>query len=115
MKKYNTSIFAAGRVVGHVRGDTFHKTIRGSVHLLRRPPAIALDLQSISDAESAGAAWAEIADVESSRVYRAKLDTIRKYGRVFNRGFGEQIYLCLSEWGLDVDAEQLSLFVGVPG
>jgi len=110
MQKESTAIFAGRKVVGHVRGDTFYKSIRASVHMLRKPPAIALDCQSIADAEQAGATWAEILDTESGRVYRARLETIRRYGTVFNRGFGEQIYLCLSAWGQDVEAEQFALF-----
>ncbi len=106
----DTPIFAAGKVVGEVRGDTFHKSIRGSRHILRRPRSLALDLQSITDAELAGAVWAEIIDIESGKVYRAQLDTIRRYGTVFNRGFGEQIYLCLPEWGKDAEADQMALF-----
>lgn len=108
----STPIFAAGKVVGIVRGGTFYKRVAGSRHFLRKPPAIALDLQSIADAARAGATWVEITDTESGKIYRARLDTIRKHGRVFNRGFGMQIYLCLHEWGKDSEAAQLS-FAGV--
>jgi len=109
---HSTPIYASGKVIGHVRGDTFYKAVRGSVHFLRKPPAIALDSQSIADAARAGATWVEITDTESGKIYRARLDTIRKHGRVFNRGFGMQIYLCLHEWGKDSEAAQLS-FAGV--
>ena len=32
-------VYAQGRVVGEVRGGVFCKTVRGSAHMLRRPPA----------------------------------------------------------------------------
>ncbi len=103
-------VHVGARVVGSVYGDVFRKHVRGSAHFLRRPPAIALDVQSIADAESAGAMWAEIHDTESGKVYRARLSSIRAYGAVFNRGFGQQIYLPLSAWGHDEDPSQIALF-----
>lgn len=106
-------VYAGGRVVGVVRGDVFIKHIRGSVHMLQRPPAIAFDVSSLADAARAGAAWAEVTDTETGQTYRARLDTIRNYGRVFNRGYGEQIYLPLAMWGSDDEPAQLSLFAEV--
>lgn len=112
MEKY-ISVFAAGKAIGGVRGDTFYKSIRGSRHFLKRPPAIALDCQSITDARAAGAVWAEVADTETGKVYRAKLDTIERHGHVFNYGFGEQIFLKFSSWGQDDEPAQLPLLAEV--
>jgi hypothetical protein len=93
-----------------VRGDTFRKRIRFSVHALRVPPALALDTQSLEDAERAGAVRVEVLDTESGHAYRAAISTIRARGFRVSRGFGEQIGLALSEWRADDEAEQLSLF-----
>jgi hypothetical protein len=91
-------IRAAGRVVGQVCGGTFHKTIRGSVHLLRCPPAIALDTQSLTDAEAAGAVRVTVRDAETDTVYTASIARIRARGFGVNRGHGEQLALPLHEW-----------------
>ncbi len=48
------AISADGRIVGEVRGTTFTKRIRGSLHLLRQPPAIALSVSVLAQAERAG-------------------------------------------------------------
>jgi hypothetical protein len=106
----STPIRVGARTVGEVRGDTFYKRIRFSVHALRVPPALALDTQSLEDAERAGAQSVEIFDSDSGHTYRAAISTIRARGFFLNRGFGEQIALSLGEWRRDDGAEQLSLF-----
>ncbi len=87
-----------GKVVGRISGDTFHKVVRGSVHQLRRPPAWALDVQSLADAERLGARSVQITDAETGIVYTAPIALIRAKGFVFDRGHGRQIALPLAEW-----------------
>jgi hypothetical protein len=100
--------------VGHVEGAVFRKTVRGSVHMLRRPPAWALDLQSLADAEAAGATAVEIHDRETGLTYWATIASIRRYGFPLNRGHGAQVGLVLERWQVrrrgEPVAEQLSLF-----
>ncbi len=96
-QNHYTPIYAAGRVIGKVKGDTFYKTIRSS-HYLRRPPAIAFDIQSLDDAEQAGAVKVQVRDRENGTVYKSAIKHIREKGKPFNRGFGDQIYLVLEGW-----------------
>lgn len=107
-----TPIYVRNRTVGHVIGTTFHKTIRGSVHLLRRPPAVAFDISTLEDARQAGASQVEVSDSDTGAVYRAPMHLILDKGTRFNRGYGEQVYLTLANWVRpDLgQGEQLALF-----
>lgn len=93
-----TPIYAAGKVVGHVNGDTFYKSVSSSRHQLRQPPAWALDLSSLRQAERAGAMRVELRDRDTGWTWRATVANIRKLGQPLNRGFGEQLALALPFW-----------------
>ncbi len=103
-------IYVRGRVVGYVEDGVFRKRLRGSVHFLRRPPAIAFDISSLHDAQDAGATRVEVTDAETGRVYMASIDEILRDGRYLNRGHGQQVYLLMSRWRHPDAPEQLSLF-----
>ena len=93
--------------------ETFRKTIRGSKHLLRQPPAIAFDTSTLYDAQAAGAVWCEVEDTETRTTYRAKIDRILEKGTAFNRGWGDQIYLEIGFWITKTKPVQLGMFEGV--
>ena len=80
-----------------MENDTFFKTIRKN-HILRKPPAIALDLQSLRDAEAAGATHVEIDIREDGTIYRAPISGIWAKGFEFDRGWGSQQGLVLNGW-----------------
>lgn len=108
-----TPIFAAGKRVGHVSAGVFRKDVRGSVHRLRKPPAWALDVQSLADAEGAGAVRVSLQDVDTGLYHEAEISHIRRHGFVFDRGHGRQIALPLDKWQIrrpgETQARQLSL------
>lgn len=115
MSKFNdTPIWAGGKIVGYVRGDVFCKAARGSRHMLRRPKAWALDIQSLRDAEAAGAKRVAIDEKETDRTYVASTALIWRRGFRFNRGFGEQIGLALEFWRVERPGgpSQLALALG---
>jgi len=97
-KQSVTQIYSGKKVVGMVKGDTFQKSIRGSVHFLRKPPAIAFDVSTINQATEAGAVRVKVIDKESGTVYQATLEHIKEKGFTLNRGYGEQIALILEGW-----------------
>ena len=103
-------IYVRGRVVGTVENGIFRKSIKGSVHLLRKPRAIAFDISTLHDAARAGATQVEITDVENGKIYLARIDDILRDGRRFNRGHGWQIYYLLSRWRNPDSPEQMTLF-----
>lgn len=97
MQNY-TPIRVGNKLVGHVSGDTFAKRVSASRHFLRTPKAIALDLDSLAQAEQAGARRVAVEDTESGIIYRASIDYIRQAGFEIDRGFGRQIALPLNGW-----------------
>ena len=84
-------------MVGKVEGDTFYKSISKN-HYLQRPPAIAFDIESLEQAERAGAVYVQVTDRENGTIYKATIQHIREKGKEFNRGYGDQIYLTLEGW-----------------
>lgn len=109
----STAIHAAGKVVGHVEGQTFAKRVQASRHMLRAPRGWAVDAQSLHDAERMGAKTVEIEDTESRLRYTATIALIRTKGIRLDRGFGKQICLPLEQWMVhEAGARQLT-FGGV--
>jgi hypothetical protein len=107
-------IFANGKVIGKVQGDTFYKTIKNK-HVLRKPPAIANDIGALEDAAKAGAQRVRITNKDSGITYTTTIEQILNEGKRFNRGFGEQVFLPIGEWqasGANI-AVQYELFAGV--
>ena len=91
-------IYAGDRVVGYVKGDTFYKTISGSKHFLRQPPAILFDIQSLSDAEGYAAIYCHVTDRDTGNIYTASIALIWGKPIYKDYGFGKQVGLCLKEW-----------------
>jgi len=110
----STPIFVGSQVVGYVQGNIFRKSIRGSVHMLRKPKAIAFDISTLKDAANAGATQVEVKDTETGKIYLARIDDILRDGKRFNRGYGWQVYYLLSRWRHPDSPAQLSLFGSDP-
>ena len=85
-------------IVGVVQRDTFYKTVKGSLHFLRKPPAIASDVSALYDALKAGARFMQVTDSETGKIYRASIDAILTRGFSLNRGFGKQVALPFEQW-----------------
>lgn len=130
MTNYNaTPIYCGNRQIGEVQNGIFKKRIQFSKHALKRPPALALSLDSLFQAECNGADRVEIFDREQKRTYRATISHIREAGQLIERaGFEQQIALALSGWTVETrggaiqlppqekpnkqDGRQLALFGG---
>jgi hypothetical protein len=106
-KKYFSS---QGRVVAVLRGRILKKRARGSAHMLRQPPAWAIDSQILEQAQRDGAREIEITDVETGLVYRAAIDAFDACGFRFNRGYGDQVGLVLSYWRVETPGAQQLVF-----
>lgn len=87
-----------GRVVGVVRGDVFHKSVSGRRHFLRRPAAIAFDVDTLRQAVDAGARRVRVVDTDNGDVYEADIDEVWAHGWAFNRGWGDQVALHKRRW-----------------
>jgi len=97
------------KVVGNVKGDTLHKTVDSSKHFLRTPPAIAFDELALSEAEKMGATKIKVKDKLTGITYHSTIDAVRSRGFAFNRGFGSQVGLALSEWSKNEES-QIKIF-----
>lgn len=101
-------IFAQGigHPVGYVQDGEFRKSVRGSVHFLRSPRAIAFDTSTLRDAERAGARRVVVQDTETGKVYRADIDTVLAHGFRVERGHNEQTALTMERWSTSGNEHQ---------
>jgi|TARA_R100000081_G_C4742693_1_gene129826 hypothetical protein len=97
------------KVVGNVDGDTLHKTVDSSKHFLRTPPAIAFDELALSKAKEMGATKIKVKDKRTGLEYHTSIVNLENRGFTFNRGFGDQIGLSLSEWSKSEES-QIKIF-----
>lgn len=91
----------SGQIIGHIEGDTFIKRVKASKHMLRQPPAWALDDAVLRDLAGQGVARVVYIDTETHRTYCTTVDTFASKGRLFNRGYGDQVLLPLGWWAVD--------------
>ena len=98
VQSHSTTIFVGNQIVGCVEGKIFHKSINGSIHMLQRSPAIAFDVESISQAKKAGALHIKVIDKDDGTIYETSIQHLRERCIEFNRSYGDQIYLVLEEW-----------------
>ena len=93
------------KVVGRVEGDTLHKTVDSSKHFLRTPPAIAFDELALSKAKEMGASKIKVKDKRTGLEYHTSIVNLNNRGFTFNRGFGNQVGLSLSEWSKSEESQ----------
>lgn len=94
----STPVYIGSKIVGAVQGDVFRKTIAGSKHLLRKPLAIAISTDALSQAERFGATRIEVFDREAKVMYCSTIAHLREGGFALDRGFGRQVALPLTGW-----------------
>jgi hypothetical protein len=86
-----------GKHIGDVIGNEWRKDIVTS-HMLTTPPAIANDVQALHDAIRAGAEYFVARNTLTGIIFRASISKIFDKGVPMNRGYGNQIYLVLSDF-----------------
>ena len=91
--------------VGVVKDKTLVKEIDSSKHLLRTPPAIAFDELALSEAEELGASRIKVKDKLTGITYYSTIEAVRSRGFTFNRGFGNQVGLSLTEWSKNEESQ----------
>jgi len=109
----HTYFSTSGKPVATLCGRTLQKRVRGSVHMLRRPPAWCIDEVIFEQARQDGAQMVEVTDIETRRIYRAAVDAFALHGFKFNRGHGDQIGLALSHWQVETQAARQLMLFGV--
>jgi hypothetical protein len=88
------------KIIGTIQGDTFYKTIDSAKHLLRQPPAIAIQATAIQYCMAHEIRFIEIRDCKSGQTWRCTLNQFLDSKFSFNRGYGEQYALPLDKWNL---------------
>lgn len=101
------------RVIGYLKGNAFIKTVIGSKHQLRKPPAWAIDAETYEREIRPSAAELVIIDKESGITYSASVQTFDRLKGELDRGFGRQYFLTLKHWEVRGNGHhQLSLWGG---
>lgn len=102
---------ATGRVCAAIEGHVLRKTVRRSLHFLRKPPGIAFDVRILEEARAAGVLAVLVVESEQAHIYTASLGDFERWGVPLNRGYGAQLALPLEHWQVrrPGDAVQLSL------
>ncbi len=99
----------AGRHVGDVVSGVFKKRISGSRHILRKPRALALSIESLKQAEHVGACEIEITDRESKNVYSCSIEYFKEYAFPIQRGgFEPQLALLIGDFDITSPLEYQS-------
>lgn len=100
-----------GKVYGSLENGVLYKRIIGSRHLLRKPPAIAIDAE-LYDAYRTKIQAIEVHDIETSTAYRLLRAEFEQYRWVLDRGYGKQYAVHISHWRKVVEPinGQLSLW-----
>lgn len=102
-------IYTDGRVVGEVVGEVFKKNITGSRHILHKPRAIALSVESLTQAEKVGAHEIQITDKESGDLYACPLERFKEHAFPIQRGgFEPQMALTLDRFDVSLKLEYSS-------
>lgn len=94
-----------GKVIGHVDGSVFYKTLTEKEHMLEKPPGWACDIVALHAAKQAGATHLTITATDTGRTYTASIESILRWGRFIARHHGDQLVLVLSRWTI-VDPNQ---------
>ncbi len=101
------------KTIGKSNGRIFKKTIRGSIHLLRKPPAIAIDADAYDKHIAFSHQLLEIYDSETNRLYTSSTEDFNLHRIEFDRGHGKQYALAMNHWhvtDLNPDAPQQLTF-----
>lgn len=78
--------------------STLRKTVVGSEHMLRYPPAWAFSAAHVEAARANGVLRVEVFDKETGRVYRCPFAVFLAHGFSFDRKHGPQVGLVLRYW-----------------
>jgi hypothetical protein len=88
---------AQGKVRGVIENRVLRKEICGRIHLLRKPPAIALDAR-MYDRYRPYFDEIEITDADTGIVYRVAAGYFDRRRFEIERGYGKQYALGLKHW-----------------
>jgi hypothetical protein len=80
-----------------VKDGVLFKSVRESIHFLRKPPAICIDLR-IFQRNQARIKYIQVYEKEKGIYYTARIIDFVEKGFIINRGYGDQIALLIQYW-----------------
>ena len=92
-------VWVDGRIVAQICDGIFSKSIAGSKHLLKAPPAIALDADSY-DGLRENFRTIKVTDRETGRTYVISADEFDRFKVQMDRGYGRQYFVPLGNWDI---------------
>ena len=111
MEKYVKKIVRVGtKIVGEIRDDGFHKTVRESKHLMKMFDAWAMDARTFDGEIRPACSQMFYEDAEKKRGYSISVSDFLKFA--FKREFGKfgLQYFCPRKFWQIQDSNQLELF-----
>ena len=87
-----------GRTIGFLENGCFLKPVVGSKHMLREPPAWAIDADAFDEGVKPNAKQIIVTDAEAKIRYRVSVETFDQLKQQLDRGFGRQYYLTRNYW-----------------
>jgi hypothetical protein len=82
-----------GKIVAVEKGDVLYKRVRGSIHMLYKPPAWGIDEDIFQKLK---ATKIRILDTDTNTIYWSETKTWTQHGFVQDRGHGLQRFLPLN-------------------
>lgn len=114
-RSVNTPVKAQGKIIGYLKDHTFIKHVVGSKHMLRRPPAWAIDAEAFDREIKPNATEIVVIDKETGIEYGCPVEIFDRLKGELDRGFGRQYFLTLmtNHWRVKSNGHhQLNLWGG---
>lgn len=86
------------KTIGFIDRGYFLKPVIGSKHMLREPPAWAIDADAFDNWVKPNAREIIVTDTEAKIRYRVLVETFDRLKVELDRGYGRQYFLVLSHW-----------------
>ena len=87
-----------GRIIGKIEDGIFTKSVIGSKHMLRCPPAWAIQGDAFENEVKTNAKEIVVIDKETNIQYRTTVEIFDSQKGTLDRGFGKQYFLTLNHW-----------------
>ena len=104
--KHKRLVKVGEKIIGHIDGNRFVKQVSGSRHMLRRPPAWAIDAEAYDSEIRPNATEIVVLDKETGLEYHCSVETFDRLKGGLDRGFGRQYMLTLNHWVVRVNGHR---------
>ena len=92
------AVYCGSTIIGKIEGGAFTKPVSGSKHMLKRPPAWAIQADTYDSQVKGKVKYIVIWDKDTGRRYKTSAEIFDKHKGVLDRGFGKQYFLTMNHW-----------------